>query len=347
MSVPTTSPALSADDWPIAASMLSFPGTDARGHVAQDAPAEEWATAFTQVAEAGFDRADLTDSWVRPGDLSTQRLAELTSAARDSSIELTSISAIRRSVIDAESGLDNLAYSHRSIDAAAELGIGVVSFGLHQALSDEQKKRLWFWTADGHHDDPDDREMWNLAVRRFRELGTHAAEVGVLVSLEMYEDTYLGTGDSSVRLVEDIGLETVGLNPDIGNLIRLHRPVESWVELVEKTMPWANFWHVKNYQRDEDLERDLYFSVPAPLESGLMNYRWALSYAVSVGFQGVICTENYGGDGLSVCASNRDYLRRHALPKNANYVLGKSRVAQRGAPVVGRDGSAGSAKKAD
>jgi len=146
--------------------------------------------------------------------------------------------------------------------------------------------------------------------------------------LRMYEDTYLGTGDSSVRLAEDIGLESVGLNPDIGNLIRLHRPVESWVELVQKTMPWANFWHVKNYQRDEEVERDLYVSVPASLESGLMNYRWALDYAVSVGFQGAICTENYGGDGLSVCATNRDYLRRHALPKRADYELGTSRVAQ-------------------
>lgn len=328
MTTSPTSPALSAADWPIAASMLSFPGVDAQGHAAQDASVGEWSRAFTEVAEAGFDRVDLTDSWVRPGDLSPQRLAELTAAARDSAIELTSISAIRRSVIDANSGLDNLAYSHRTIDAAAELGIGVVSFGLHQALTEQQKKRLWFWTADGHHDDPGDREMWNLAVSRFRELGTHAAEVGVLVSLEMYEDTYLGTGDSSVKLAEDIGLESVGLNPDIGNLIRLHRPVESWVELVEKTMPWANFWHVKNYQRDEDIERELYFSVPAPLESGLMNYRWALNYAVSVGFQGVICTENYGGDGLSVCASNRDYLRRHALPKSSDYVLGTSRVAQ-------------------
>jgi len=324
----TTPPLLTADNWPIAASMLSFPGVDARGQAAQDAPVETWARAFRDVADAGFDRADLTDSWVRPGDLSPQRLAELTAAAEEHAIELTSISAIRRSVIDANSGAENLAYSHRSIDAAAELGIGVVSVGLHQALSEQQKNRLWFWTADGHHDDPYDHDMWTLAVNRFRELGKHAAEVGVLVSLEMYEDTYLGTGDSSVRLAEDIGLQSVGLNPDIGNLIRLHRPVESWVELVQKTMPWANFWHVKNYQRDEYVERDLYVSVPAPLESGLMNYRWALDYAVSVGFQGVICTENYGGDGLSVCATNRDYLRRHALPKRADYELGTSRVAQ-------------------
>lgn len=325
---------LTAADWPIAASMLSFPGVDGQGRPVQDAPAASWAQAFREVAEAGFDCVDLTDSWLRVGDLAPGRRAELRAAASEHSLRLASISAIRRSVIDARSGDDNLAYSHRTIDAAAELGIGVVSFGLHQALSDEQRHRLWFWTVPGHVDDPDDRASWDLAVDRFRELGAHAAERGVLVSLEMYEDTYLGTADSTVALVEEIDLANVGLNPDIGNLIRLHRPIESWVELIEKTMPLANFWHVKNYQRDEDLEHGVFFSVPTPMESGLINYRWAMRYAASVGFQGVICTENYGGDGLSVCASNRDYLRRHALPKTADYALGTSRVTQHGAAIV-------------
>jgi hypothetical protein len=47
-----------------------------------------------------------------------------------------------------------------------------------------------------------------------------------------------------------------------------------------------------------------------------------------VGFQGILCTEHYGGDGLSVTASNQDYLRRHVLPKKEGYALGQSQVAQ-------------------
>ena len=50
--------------------------------------------------------------------------------------------------------------------------------------------------------------------------------------------------------------------------------------------------------------------------------------AIDAGFQGVLCVENYGGDGLSVCATNRDYLRRHILPKRPGYRLGRSRVRQ-------------------
>ncbi|MGI5191022.1 sugar phosphate isomerase/epimerase family protein [Promicromonospora sp. CA-289599] len=294
------------------------------GRAAQDDPTV-WHEVLTDIADAGFGHVDLTDSWLRPGDLDGPALDRLAATARDLGLGLASVSAIRRSVIDAKDGAANLAYSHRTIDAAAALGIGVVSVGLHQALTAQQKERLWFWTAPGHHDDPADRP---LAVARFQELGRHAAEVGVLLSLEMYEDTFLGTADSAVQLIEEIGLPEVGLNPDIANLVRLHRPVEPWQELVEKTLPYTNFWHVKNYSRDEDPERDAYLAVPAPMQFGLIDYRSAFRTALANGFQGVICTENYGGDGLSVCAANRDYLRRHVLPKRPGYALGTSRVRQ-------------------
>ncbi len=320
--------AYTAENWPITAALLQFPGTDAKGQQVNDADASVWASVLQEVKDAGFANADLTDSWVRPGDLSKDRLAEFKQTADEVGIGVPVISAIRRSVIHATDWADNLAYSHRTIDAAAELGCEVVSFGLHQAITPEQQKQLWFWTVEGYKDPMGDKEAWGNAVSRLRELGKHAAEAGVLISLEMYEDTYLGTADSSVQLVQDIGLDNVGLNPDLGNLIRLHRPIEDWREMVAKTLPYSNYWHMKNYLRDEDVARDSYITMPAPMESGLINYREAFKLALSVGFQGILCTEHYGGDGLSVTASNQEYLRRHVLPKTAGYELGKSQVAQ-------------------
>ncbi|MEC3852626.1 sugar phosphate isomerase/epimerase family protein [Paenarthrobacter ureafaciens] len=320
--------AYTAENWPITAALLQFPGTDASGQQVNDADASVWASVFQEVKDAGFANADLTDSWVRPGDLSKERLAEFKQTADEVGVGIPVISAIRRSVIHERDWEDNLAYSHRTIDAAAELGCEVVSIGLHQAITPEQQKQLWFWTVEGYKDPVGDKEAWGNAVSRIREIGKHAAEAGILVSLEMYEDTYLGTGDSSVQLVQDIGLDNVGLNPDLGNLIRLHRPIEDWRELVHKTLPYSNYWHMKNYIRDEDVARDSYITMPAPMESGLINYREAFKYALSVGFQGILCVEHYGGDGLSVTASNQDYLRRHVLPKNDGYALGQSKVAQ-------------------
>ena len=321
---------LTADAWPIAAALL--PLEPAAAAAADDDAREDleraWSESLLEVADAGFDAVDLTDTWLRYGDLDPSHVDALRGALSHAGLAPLSMSVIRRSVIDERDGEENLAYTHRSIDVAAELGAGVVSVGLHRPLTADQRAQLWFWSVPGHRDRMGDPEAWALAVARFRELGRHAEEIGVLLSLELYEHTFLGTAESSVRLVEDIGSASVGLNPDIGNLIRLHEPVEDWRAIAEATMPYANFWHVKNYTRDEDAAAGLVSTVPTSLELGVINYRDAVKIALRNGFQGVICVEHYGGDGLSVSATNRDYLRGRVLPRREEDALGTSRVRQ-------------------
>jgi sugar phosphate isomerase/epimerase len=300
---------------------------DAHPTGASGSPIARWRADLLEVGDAGFGEVDLTDSWVRYGDLSPQQVSDLRQCLASAGLGAVSLSAIRRSVTDERHGAAHLAYAHRTLDVAAELGVGVVSVGLHRALTPQQRAQLWFWTVEGHRDPFDDDEAWSLAVTRLRELGRHAGELGMLLSLELYEHTFLGTAASAVRLVEDIDLDVVGLNPDIGNLIRLHEPVEDWREIAEATMPYANFWHVKNYTRDEDAAAGLFSTVPTSLELGVINYREAVKIALRNGFQGVICVEHYGGDGLSVSATNRDYLRGRVLPRR-EYAPGVSRVRQ-------------------
>ncbi|RLP70165.1 sugar phosphate isomerase/epimerase [Mycetocola reblochoni] len=297
-----------AETWPIATCLHGIPAVDRNGVALHDAPAEVWDDVFAQVASVGFTLAELADSHVRPADLSASRRDEFLSIAASHGVSIPSVHVQRQSVIQPGKGEENLAYAHRSIDAAAEWGMSVFSTGLHQPFTQAQKDALWFWTAQGPVD-PDDRETWDLAVSRIRELGKHAAEVGLPVSLEMYEDTYLGTADSAVRFVEAVGLDNVGLNPDVANLIRLHRPVEDWRELYRKTLPYANYWHVKNYTRDEAKDGSWATSVPSTMEAGLINYREVVREAISVGFNGIILCEQYGGDSLGVCGTNQTYIR--------------------------------------
>ncbi len=318
---------LTASTWPIAAALLPFPS-----HRPASADWTEDLQALCQgvlaeVSDAGFDAVDLTDTWLPYGDLSPAQLEGLAQTLADCGLRALSMSVIRRSVIADRDGEANLAYSHRCIDAAAALGVGIVSVGLHQPLTPAQRDRLWFWTAPGHRDPDGDPVAWALAVTRLGELGAHAADAGILLSLELYEHTYLGTAASAVRLVEEIGMPGVGLNPDTGNLARLPEPIEDWREVLERTMPWANFWHVKNYARDENPDTGLVSAVPSYLESGLIDYRSAVRIALGAGFQGVICTEHYGGDGLSMSAANRDYLRARVLPRTER-AIGRSLVRQ-------------------
>lgn len=301
---------LHRENWPIAAAMLQFPAVLPDGSRVQDASGENWAGTLEQITDAGFDRVEINDNWLRVGELAPGRLDELAAAARSARIDLSSVCIVRSSIIDPVAGEQNLRYTHDTLEAAAQLGAGVVSVGFHRPLTAEQRERLWFWTAQGEIDQPDDPENWARAVSRIRELGDHAADLGLELTLEMYEDTYLGTGESSVRLVTEVGLANVGLNPDVGNLIRLHRPIDDWQQTLADTLPYANYWHVKNYYRDEDPVTGTYTAIPAPLELGLINYRHAVRDAIALGFRGAFVCEHYGGDGLGVSAINRDYLRR-------------------------------------
>jgi sugar phosphate isomerase/epimerase len=294
--------------WPIAAAMLQFPAVRPDGSRAQDAPAAEWADDLTEIKRAGFDLVEVNDQWVRIGDLSPARIDELAGAARAADVTPSSLAIVRSSIIDPVDGLDNLAYTHRSLDAAAAMGAGIVSIGFHRPLLPAQREALWFWTEPGAVDDPDDQDLWDTAVARVQELGRHAAEIGLDLTLEMYEDGFLGTGPLAARFVQDVALRNTGLNPDVGNLVRLHRPIDDWVETHELTLPFANYWHVKNYFRDEDRARGTITALPAPLELGLIDYRTEIRRALSFGFQGMFVTEHYGGDGLGVSARNRDYV---------------------------------------
>ena len=296
------------ETWPIAAAMIQYPNILPDGSSVQDQSVEGWAETLSDVVHAGFTELDPTDSWLRLADLPPSRRAEFLQLVHALGLTIPAISTSRRSVIDPVHGAAYLEYGHRVIDTAAEIGAQAVSFGLFGPLTAAQKAALWFWTVDGVRN-PDDPAVYALAVERTRELGKHAAELGIELALEMYEDTYIGTADGAVRFVTDVDLPNVGINADLGNLIRLHRPVEHWQAMVDKTIPYAKYWHVKNYIRIEDSAQNAYITYPAPLSSGLINYRYAIRKAIELGFKSAFLCEHYGGDGLSISAQNREYLR--------------------------------------
>jgi sugar phosphate isomerase/epimerase len=289
--------------------MLSFGSTAADGTPNVEAPAASWRSQLQQVADLGFADVDPTDAWLSIGELTDARFAELLEVLKEVGLAVPSVSTTRRSVVDARRGDDYLRIGHAIIDRAPALGAEVVNFGFMQDLTPAQQKALWFWLAEGHHDPVDDPQARDEAVRRIRELADHAAEVGVAVSLEMYEDTFIGTPDLAVRFVQDVDRENVGLNPDLGNLVRLHRPIEDIPTMFEKVLPFTNFWHIKNYTRDEDPTTGTYATHPAPLVSGVVNYRNHIRRALELGFEGVFVCEHYGSDSLGVAAINRDYIR--------------------------------------
>ncbi|GHD76385.1 sugar phosphate isomerase/epimerase [Salinibacterium amurskyense] len=301
--------AYTAENWPITSCMLGLDTTTRNGTPAQVAGPEFWKKQLAKIANQGFTNVELSDAWLKPALLSSGERAELVSIAAELGMKIPSVHIQRVSVIEPGKEAENLAYQHASIDAAAEMGISVYSTGLHQPFNKAQRDALWFWNGQGPIDPVGDTEVWNTAVTRIRELARHAQDLGMITSLEMYEDTYIGSSDSAVRFVEDVGTDLVGINPDVGNLVRLHREVEDWRETYAKTLPYANYWHLKNYTRDEAADHSYYATAPSTLRDGVINYREVVELAVSLGYSGILTCEHYGGDSISVCGENQRHLR--------------------------------------
>lgn len=294
-----------ADTWPISCKMAWGPLTRSGVPIGEAGPSA-WGQQLRQVRYQGFEHIDPTDDWVPFWEYDDARLAEFAATIAAADLAIGSLSMGRRSVVDAADGEKNLAIGHRFIDLAQQWDVSVVNIGFMQSLTCSQKKAQWFWHEQGHVDDP---AMRPVAIERVRELAAHAERAGVRLSLELYEDTFCGSADDAVRFLADIDRPGVGLNPDVGNLIRLHRPVEPYHDSYAKLLPHANFWHIKNYFRDEDPATGTVYSAPAPLELGWIDYRTVIAEALDCGFDGVFMAEQYGGDWLGVQARNARYIR--------------------------------------
>jgi sugar phosphate isomerase/epimerase len=300
-------PADDAQDHPIAASMLQFPPFAPDGRTVAEAGPEHWAAVFAEISHSGYEYVEVPSAWLPTGDLTSAQLGQLNAAAHEAGLRIVATAEVRRTVLDEQDGKAHIAAAHRAIDAAAALGAAVVCLGLQEPLTAEQQAVTWFWTRRNTHPRLD-RDAHDQVVAAYQELGRHAGQIGVQISLELYEDTLLGSSAGAVSLIHDIGLPNVGLNPDIGNLIRQHDLAEPWEYIAVTTLPYANYWHVKNYLRIEDPAKSIYLSVPATLREGLINYRKAIRFARQHGFSGAFVVEHYGGDGLSIGAENKKYL---------------------------------------
>jgi sugar phosphate isomerase/epimerase len=300
---------ITATEWRVGGAMLQFPGVTPGGVAVRDAGPDYWSRQLLRIKAEGFDSVEVPSAWLPIGEMAPAQRRALAEVLEATGLGVCATSVVRQSVIDPRHWKENLRTTHRAIDAAVEIGATIVCLGLHEALTHEQLAVPWFWTMPGATN-PDDKPTWRTAVERFRDLADHASRVGIEISLELYEGTYLGSSDSAVAFVTDIDRENVGLNPDLGNLVRAQVPIEPWEALAVKVMPLANYWHVKNYSRAEDPTTGTYFTTPMPLSAGLIDYRKTLAFAIAAGFRGPILCEHYGGDGLAVSADNAKYLRR-------------------------------------
>ena len=267
-----------------------------------------WQRQLGRLRHNGFTHVDLVDGWLPIPDLSSSDLQRLGQVLSDLDLTPVGLNVSRHSLADPERWAEHLDYSCRGVDAAAALGAGVLEVGFHPRLVPAQKEQLMFWEVEV---EPEDRseETWTAVADRLRQLCSYAAERGVQVSIELYEDTLVSTAADVDRIIAAVGADNLGINPDLGNTFRSVTPQrEHWLETFRGALPHLDLWHLKNYTRSSLGPQGPFAVAPTALGEGMIDYRLLVGEALRAGFTGPYVVEHYGGDALHLQRLGRVYL---------------------------------------
>ncbi|MBA2448887.1 MAG: sugar phosphate isomerase/epimerase [Chloroflexi bacterium] len=148
-------------------------------------------------------------------------------------------------------------------------------------------------------------------AEQFRRFGALAGDLGVEISIEVHQGSIADNSAAALALIDLIGLDNVGVNPDLGNIYwHYEHPEETAEAAIVALAPRANYWHCKNLRRIHipELERALYQRVPLP--DGDIDYRFAIAAMVDAGYEGFLAVEGAReGDQLTADARAAAYVR--------------------------------------
>jgi sugar phosphate isomerase/epimerase len=148
-------------------------------------------------------------------------------------------------------------------------------------------------------------------AEHLREYGRRAADAGVRISIEVHQGSIADCSWATLHLLDLVGLESVGANPDLGNIYwHYDYPEETSEAAIVALAPRSVYWHCKNLRRVHvpDLHRSFFQRVPLP--DGDIDYRFAISAMVSARYDGYLAVEGAQlGDQLSLDRRSLDYVR--------------------------------------
>ncbi|TAK21374.1 MAG: sugar phosphate isomerase/epimerase [Chloroflexota bacterium] len=149
-------------------------------------------------------------------------------------------------------------------------------------------------------------------ARHLRDIGKQCGDLGIKLSIEIHQGSVADNSWSGLKLLDLIGLENVGVNPDLGNIFwQFDEPEETNEHAIVALATRSTYWHCKNLKKVyyPQLRKAIFLRVP--LEDGDIDYRFAVSAMVAAGYSGYMSIEGANtGDQLSQDARSAAYARR-------------------------------------
>jgi sugar phosphate isomerase/epimerase len=149
------------------------------------------------------------------------------------------------------------------------------------------------------------------AAEQLRHYGQMAADGGVRISIEVHQGSIADNSWATLRLLDLVGLDSVGANPDLGNIYWQYEfPEETSEAAIVALAPRSVYWHCKNLRRVHipELHRATFQRVALP--DGDLDYRFAISAMVDAGYDGYLAVEGVNvGDQLSADRRSLEYVQ--------------------------------------
>jgi sugar phosphate isomerase/epimerase len=145
-----------------------------------------------------------------------------------------------------------------------------------------------------------------------REAGKIAADTGVKIAIEVHQGSIADNSWATLHLLDLVGLDSVGANPDLGNIYWHYEESEETSEAaIVALAPRAVYWHCKNLKRLHIPELHHSFFDRVPLPDGDIDYRFAISAMRAANYSGYLAVEGaQKGDQLSLDRRSADYVRK-------------------------------------
>jgi len=148
-------------------------------------------------------------------------------------------------------------------------------------------------------------------AEQLRIYGQQAADAGLKISIEVHQGSIADNSWATLHLLDLVGLDSVGANPDLGNIYwQFEYPEETSEAAIVALAPRSVYWHCKNLRRVHlvDLHRSIFQRVPLP--DGDIDYRFAITAMREAGYSGYLAVEGAQfGDQLTADRRSAEYVR--------------------------------------
>src|SRR5262245_49467891 len=260
--------------WSLATIVLVPRGGTAYADRAERRRVFEWA------ANTGFEGVEVSPHWLDIVRLEQSELQQVRDEALAVVLAVSGVNINRCILTRHERTQDHLQLLLRAVDAAYWLWAPLVTLSLSMQLDIGRP------VVRGCDFSEAERKETAVHLRRLAE---YAGERDIQLSIELHDDGMLDTAELCLDMMSRVETANVGVNPDLGNLVRSTAGAD-WRGTLQSLAPHTNNWHVKNYRQGQ----------PSPVWDGDINYVEAFQLMRAAGYNGWVSIESYFGDVLDL-----------------------------------------------